>query len=191
MQQHWNVISGDAYRSWLPSRWLLDFSGEPDSGRTWKTADPSRLTFEIGVNRPSCRNARPWRNNDDCSFLVNQGNSFRPQCIWSWYLVRPSRESSLSYFSLSHSPSSAYVKMHWQIWGTRTDLSRDQILFLSVCEWFVVRSRNDRTVHSDENERWNNLCEILANVKSSNVCFAFISVESIELFRIRAVLSSI
>lgn len=100
-----NLISGDAYRARLPSRWLLDFSGEPDSGRTWKTADPSRLTFEIGiarrpirVNRPSCRNARSWRNNDDCSFLVNRGNSFRPQCIWSRYLVRPSRESSPSYF---------------------------------------------------------------------------------------------
>lgn len=105
-----SLVSRDAYHSQLPSRWLLDFSGEPDSRHTWKTADPSRLTFEIGVNRPSCRNARPWRNNDDCSFLVNQGNSFRPQCIWSRYLVRPSRESSLSYFSLSHSPSSALRK---------------------------------------------------------------------------------
>jgi len=102
--------------SCLPGGYSI-FSEEPDSGRTWKTADPSRLTFEIGiarwpigVNRPSCRNARPWRNNDDCSFLVNRENSFRPQCIWSRYLERPSRESSLSYFSLSHSPSSPLRK---------------------------------------------------------------------------------
>lgn len=146
----------------LPGGYSI-FSEEPDSGRTWKTADPSRLTFEIGiarwpigVNRPSCRNARPWRNNDDCSFLVNRENSFRPQCIWSDHLESLLCPTFL--FPIRLPPR--YVKTHWQIQGTRTDLSRDQILFLSVYERFVVRSRNDQTIHSDENGRWNNLREI-------------------------------
>lgn len=114
MQQRWNLISGDAYRA-RSSRWLFDFFRRTGLRAYLKNRGPFSSYFRnrqwpIGVNRPSCRNARPWRNNDDCSFLVNRENSFRPQYIWSRYLERPSRESSLSYFSLSHSPSSSLRK---------------------------------------------------------------------------------
>lgn len=121
-------------------------------GRTWETADPSRFTFgigiarrPIGVNQPR-RNTRPWRNNDDCSFLVNRGNSFRPQCIWDPYLERPSRVFPFLLFSFSLAYLRALRKnaltdprcLHWPKPGSNS------ILFgLWTARWSIGQ-RSDR-----------------------------------------------
>lgn len=111
----------------------------------------------------SRRNTRPWRNNGDCSFLVNQGNSFRPQCIWDPYLERPSRVFPFLLFSFSLAYPCALRKkaltdpgcLHWPKLGSNS------ILFgLWTARWSIGQWSDS----SNENERRSDLREVLANI---------------------------
>lgn len=160
----------------LPSRWLLDFS-ELDRGVPGKPRTLLVLLFgigiarrPIGVNRPR-RNTRPWRNNGDCSFLVNRGNSFRPQCIWDPYLERPSRVFPFVLFSFSLAYLRALRKnaltdpgcSHWPKPGSNS------ILFgLWTARWSIGQ-RSDRPLG------WERETKRLAQDFSQHyVCFPFV-----------------